>query len=148
MLVVNRLLVGALLMGCSLPARSAPATPSQSTEGAPREPLSWADLNQETLARAKAQRKYVVLDGSAEWCHWCHAMEATTYHDPHVRELLDRHFIAVKVDVDSRPDIEERYGDWGWPATVIFSPDAMELGKYRGYIAPDTFADILRQVVR
>src|SRR5262249_41002510 len=100
-----------------------------------------------TLARAKAERKYVVLDGSAEWCHWCHVMEATTYHDPQVREVLDRHFIAVKVDVDSRPDIEERYGDWGWPATVIFSPDATELGKYRGYIAPDKFAEILKQVV-
>src|SRR5262249_29880137 len=71
----------------------------------------------------------------------------TTYHDPQVREVLDRHFIAVKVDVDSRPDVEERYGDWGWPATVIFSPDAAELGKYRGYIAPDKFAEILKQVV-
>jgi uncharacterized protein YyaL (SSP411 family) len=87
------------------------------------------------------------MDGSAEWCHWCHVMEATSYHDPAVREILSKSFIAVKVDVDSRPDIEERYGAWGWPATVIFSPDAEELGKYRGYIAPDDFADILREVV-
>ena len=35
----------------------------------------------ETFARAKAERKYIVMDGSAEWCHWCHVMEATTYHD-------------------------------------------------------------------
>jgi uncharacterized protein YyaL (SSP411 family) len=74
-------------------------------------------------------------------------MEATTYHDPAVRELLDGHFIAAKVDVDARPDIEERYGAYGWPATVLFSPDGAELGKYRGYIAPDAFADILRAVV-
>jgi uncharacterized protein YyaL (SSP411 family) len=116
-------------------------------EGAPREPLAWADFSAATFARAKAERRFLILDGSAEWCHWCHVMEATSYHDPAVREVLDKHFIAIKVDVDSRPDIEERYGAWGWPATVIFSPDAEELGKYRGYIAPDDFTAILRDVV-
>jgi uncharacterized protein YyaL (SSP411 family) len=100
-----------------------------------------------TFAKAKAEHKFIVLDGSAEWCHWCHVMEATTYHDPQVRALLDSRFIAVKVDIDERADIGERYGDWGWPATVIFSPDAKEIGKYRGYIAPTDFVEILKAVV-
>jgi uncharacterized protein YyaL (SSP411 family) len=115
--------------------------------GAPREELTWAQFTPETLAKAKAERKYIVLDGSAEWCHWCHVMEAETYHDASVRKILDARFIAVKVDVDERPDIQERYGDWGWPATIIFSPDAEELGKFRGYIEPDRFAGILNDVV-
>jgi len=123
------------------------ATRGPDAEGAPREELPWASMTPETFARAKAERKYIVLDGSAEWCHWCHVMEATTYHDEAVRKLLDEHFIAVKVDVDARPDVLERYADWGWPATVIFSPDAAELGKYRGYIAPEKFRDILKEVV-
>ena len=46
----------------------------------------------------------------------------------------------MKVDIDSRPDLAERYGDYGWPATVLFSPDAAEIGKYRGYIAPEELA--------
>jgi uncharacterized protein YyaL (SSP411 family) len=116
-------------------------------EGAPRAPLAWADFTPATFAKAKAEHKFIVLDGSAEWCHWCHVMEATTYHDETVASLLAAKFIAVKVDVDARPDVEERYSDWGWPATVIFSPDAEEIGKYRGYIAPADFADILRDVV-
>ena len=122
-------------------------TRGEMVEGAPREELPWATLSPETFARAKAERKYIVLDGSAEWCHWCHVMEATTYHDPEVRRLLDKHFIAVKVDVDSRPDVEERYGDYGWPATVMFAPDATELGKYRGYIDPEKFKGILEDIV-
>jgi uncharacterized protein YyaL (SSP411 family) len=116
-------------------------------EGAPREALAWEEFSPATFAKAKATRRFIVMDGSAEWCHWCHVMEATSYHDPAVREILSKSFIAVKVDVDSRPDIEERYGAWGWPATVIFSPDAEELGKYRGYIAPEDFAGILKEVV-
>lgn len=112
----------------------------------PREELSWAEFSPATFAKAKAENKFVVLDGSAEWCHWCHVMEAVTYHDPAVRKLLDASFIATKVDVDARPDVEERYQDYGWPATVIFSPDGEELGKYRGYLAPNEFSEILKSV--
>jgi uncharacterized protein YyaL (SSP411 family) len=116
-------------------------------QGAPKEELTWAAFSPETFARARAEHKFVVMDGSAEWCHWCHVMEATTYHDPQVRAVLDARFISVKVDIDSRPDLQERYGDYGWPATVLFSPDAVEIGKYRGYIAPEKFAEILKTVV-
>jgi uncharacterized protein YyaL (SSP411 family) len=115
-------------------------------QGAPRGPLAWSPFDATTFVRAKAEHKLVVLDGAAEWCHWCHVMEATTYHDPAVRKLLDAHFVAAKVDVDARPDIEERYGAYGWPATVLFSADGKELGKYRGYLAPEAFAEILRTV--
>ena len=126
---------------------TATSTTGAMAEGAPREELTWATLSSETFARAKAEHKYIVLDGSAEWCHWCHVMEATTYHDAEVRKILDQHFIAVKVDVDSRPDVEERYGDYGWPATVMFAPDATEIGKYRGYINPEKFKGILEDIV-
>jgi uncharacterized protein YyaL (SSP411 family) len=132
--------------GASSGAR-ATSTSGEMPEGAPREELTWATLSPETFARAKAENKYIVLDGSAEWCHWCHVMEATTYHDADVRKILDKHFIAVKVDVDSRPDVEERYGDYGWPATVMFAPDATEIGKYRGYINPEKFKGILADIV-
>ncbi len=117
------------------------------TRGAPGEKLPWATFDAATFAKARAEHRFVVLDGAAEWCHWCHVMEATTYHDASVRSLLEAKFIAVKVDVDARPDVEERYAEYGWPATVIFSPEGEELGKYRGYIAPGAFAEILRAVV-
>ncbi len=116
-------------------------------DATPKAPLAWSDFDNATFVRAKTEKRFVVMDGSAEWCHWCHVMEAVTYHDASVREILDAHFIAAKVDVDARPDIEERYAEYGWPATVIFSPDGRELGKYRGFIAPDRFAEILKEVV-
>src|SRR5580700_11175013 len=74
-------------------------------------------------------------------------MEATTYHDPEVRRLLDARFVAVKVDVDTRPDFEERYGEWGWPATVLMTAEGEEIGKYKGYLAPDKMLQILQDVV-
>lgn len=132
------------LVGCAARAGTGTVRASEAPSAAPREELAWATFSPETFARARAEHKLVILDGSAEWCHWCHVMEATTYHDPVVRRVLDERFIAVKVDIDTRPDLAERYGDYGWPATVLFSPEAVEIGKYRGYIAPEKFAEILR----
>jgi uncharacterized protein YyaL (SSP411 family) len=145
-----------LLSGCAgategakvaAPAGATTAASADPMRGAPREELHWATYSAETFARAKRERKFIVMDGSAEWCHWCHVMEAESYHDPRVRKLLDERFIAVKVDVDARPDLEERYGDWGWPATIVFSPDATEIAKYKGFIAPDDFVRMLTEVV-
>jgi uncharacterized protein len=139
---VTRLFLPISLLACA-PTRTAAAPPAPSPDA-----LVWAPFAPETFARAKRERKLIVMDGSAEWCHWCHVMEATTYHDARVRKVLDASFIAVKVDVDTRPDLQERYSDYGWPATVLFSPDAEEIGKYRGYIAPEEFATILTDVAR
>jgi hypothetical protein len=59
--------------------------------------------------------------------------------------LRDR-FVTVRVDVDEHPDLAERYGDWGWPATIIFAPDGREIGKYRGYLPPDELRGILADI--
>ncbi len=97
--------------------------------------------------KAKAERKFVLLDGAAEWCHWCHVMDAETYHDPRVEKVLTGSFVATRVDIDERPDVQERYADYGWPATVLFSPDGVELGAYRGYLPPDRMLEVLGEVV-
>ncbi len=138
--------------GAAPPPRAAVAPPARVPfearwDATPKAPLAWSDFTPATFTRARAVGRFVVLDGFAEWCHWCHVMEAVTYHDPAVREILDAHFVAAKVDVDARPDIEERYDAWGWPATVIFTPDGRELGKYRGFIPPERFREILEAVV-
>jgi uncharacterized protein len=126
---------------------SAPEASDEGPSGAPRGALAWASFEPATFTRAQAEKRFVLIDGAAEWCHWCHVMEATTYHDPEVRKVLDARFVAVKVDVDSRPDFEERYGDWGWPATVLMTADGHEIGKYRGYLPPERLLEILQAVV-
>jgi uncharacterized protein YyaL (SSP411 family) len=75
-------------------------------------------------------------------------MDATTYLDPDIGRTLSNRFVAIRVDIDARPDLAERYGAWGWPATVIFSPDAEELGKFRGYLAPDELKNALADIER
>jgi uncharacterized protein YyaL (SSP411 family) len=108
--------------------------------------FTWEQWGPEAFDRARRERRYVLIDGAAEWCHWCHVMDETTYRDPEVGRILHERFVTIRVDVDARPDLEERWSDYGWPATILLSPDAEEVGKYRGYLAPDRFLELLRRV--
>src|ERR1700685_1426465 len=94
--------------------------------------LNWMPWSDSLFAQAKQQNKFVLLDLEAVWCHWCHVMDQTTYADNDVRRLIGEKYIAVKVDQDSRPDISNRYEDYGWPATVVFNPSGQEIVKRRG----------------
>jgi uncharacterized protein YyaL (SSP411 family) len=109
--------------------------------------IAWQPWSDGQFVQAKREHRLVILDLEAVWCHWCHVMDTTTYADPAVERLLNEHYVAVRVDQDSRPDISDRYEDYGWPATVIFDSSGRELAKRRGYIPPDAMASMLQAFV-
>jgi uncharacterized protein YyaL (SSP411 family) len=111
------------------------------------EPIHWNGWSDELFSRATAEQRFVILDLEAVWCHWCHVMEKTTYADPEVTELLASKYIAVRVDQDANPDLSSRYGDWGWPATIVFGSDGTEIAKIRGYIEPSRMQALLKAVI-
>src|SRR5258708_6485553 len=97
----------ALLLALGLACAHVPDAP------APGHGVAWQGWTKETFDRARAQKRYLLVDCSAEWCHWCHVMDDTTYQDPRVLEVIERRFVPVKVDIDARPDLAERYADYG-----------------------------------
>src|SRR5450432_2549278 len=111
------------------------------------EAIEWQPWSDAVFARAKAEKKLVLLDVGAVWCHWCHVMDEITYRDPAVLALLREHYIAVRVDQDARPDISNRYEDYGWPATVVFNADGNEIVKRRGYLEPAAMASMLQAII-
>jgi uncharacterized protein len=111
------------------------------------EAIKWSGWGDEVFGRAQAEQRFVILDLEAVWCHWCHVMEKTTYTDPQVVELMQSKYLPVRVDQDANPDLSSRYGDWGWPATIIFAPDGSEIAKIRGYIEPERMQALLKAVI-
>jgi uncharacterized protein len=95
------------------------------------QPVDWQEWSEAAFARARNQDKPVLLDIGAVWCHWCHVMDRESYEDPEIADIINDHFIAVKVDRDERLDVDSRYqaavqamsGQGGWPLTVILTPD-------------------------
>src|SRR5262245_35053800 len=95
------------------------------------QPIRWHEWSEEAFAAAQRENKPMLLDIGAVWCHWCHVMDRESYDDPEVAQIVNEHFIAVKVDRDERPDIDSRYqaavsaisGQGGWPLTAVRRPD-------------------------
>lgn len=58
-------------------------------------------------------------------------MERESFEDQEVAELLNQHYIAIKVDREERPDIDHLYmgfcqaltGAGGWPLTILMTPE-------------------------
>ena len=55
--------------------------------------------------------------------------------------------MALRVDADGRPDLSNRYEDYGWPATVVFNADGSEIVKRRGYLSPLQMASMLQAII-
>ena len=95
------------------------------------QPVQWHPWGEEAFARAQDQDKPILLDIGAVWCHWCHVMDRESYEDAELAALINRMFVAVKVDRDERPDVDARYqaavsaisGQGGWPLTAFLTPD-------------------------
>ena len=117
------------------------------TQVATADSLPWQPWSPQAFAEAKRDKKFVVMDLEAVWCHWCHVMDETTYSDPAVAAYLKAHFVLIRVDEDSRPDIANRYEDYGWPATVFFAADGNEIVKKQGYLPPAGMLKLLREIV-
>ncbi len=98
--------------------------------------IDWRSWGKEVFEEAKSEGKLVLLDLGAVWCHWCHVMEETTYRDEEVVRIVTEGYIPVTVDQAKRPDLAQRYQEYGWPATILFDANGVELMKFRGYIPP------------
>jgi uncharacterized protein YyaL (SSP411 family) len=94
-------------------------------------PVQWYEWGDEAFARARSENKPLFLSIGYATCHWCHVMERESFEDPDVAEVINRNFIAVKVDREERPDIDDQYmtvaqlisGGGGWPLSVFMTPD-------------------------
>lgn len=90
-------------------------------------PVDWYPWGSEAFERAKKEDKPVFLSIGYSTCHWCHVMAHESFEDAKVADILNRHFVSVKVDKEDRPDVDSIYmnvcmaltGSGGWPMTII-----------------------------
>lgn len=106
--------------------------------------IKWYAWGDEPFDRAQAEDKLILLDLTAVWCHWCHVMDETSYSDPEIIEMLNRDFIAMRIDTDRRPDLQARYLSGGWPSTDILVPSG-ELVFGATYLRPEQLKSVLRE---
>jgi uncharacterized protein len=108
--------------------------------------VAWQPWAASTFERARAERKPILVNVAASWCHWCHVMDDETFARGDVARVLSHDFVAIRVDADARPDLAERYAEWGWPATAILTPDAQPVTELRGHQDAQPFLGLLNAV--
>ena len=95
-------------------------------------PVNWYSWGKDALQKAKEQDKPIFLSVGYSTCYWCHVMERESFEREDVAKILNEHFIAIKVDREERPEIDEQYmlatqlvtgGAGGWPNSVWLTPD-------------------------
>jgi uncharacterized protein YyaL (SSP411 family) len=94
-------------------------------------PVDWYPWGEEALSLAKKNDKPILLSVGYSACHWCHVMAHESFENPATAELMNKHFINVKVDREERPDVDQLYQGvvqlmgrgGGWPLTVFLTPD-------------------------
>jgi uncharacterized protein YyaL (SSP411 family) len=141
-MAMSTMKTGGRLAGLVVTCLGLSGAPAKAADG-----IAWQDWSDGVFARARLEKRLVLLDLGAVWCHWCHVMEETTYKDPKVIALVREHYLPVRVDQDSRPDLSNRYEDYGWPATVVFDGQGQELVTFAGYIPPQRMISLLEAIV-
>ncbi len=122
-------------------------------------PVQWRAWTEEAFAEAKRQDKPVFLSIGYSTCHWCHVMERESFENEAIADLLNEHFVAIKVDREERPDIDAVYmevcqiatGHGGWPLSAFLTP-AKEPFFVGTYFPPEDrhgrpgFSTVLQQI--
>jgi len=94
-------------------------------------PVDWREWSDETLELAREQDKPIFLSVGYSTCYWCHVMERKVFSDPDIAAIMNEDFINIKIDRETRPDIDQIYmmatrlmtRSGGWPNSVFLTPE-------------------------
>lgn len=98
-------------------------------------PVNWLPWGEQALQLAKQENKLILISVGYAACHWCHVMAHESFEDPEVAQVMNEHFVCIKVDREERPDVDQLYmtavqlmpQQGGWPLNAIALPDGQPI---------------------
>jgi uncharacterized protein YyaL (SSP411 family) len=93
-------------------------------------PVDWYPWGEEAFVKAIKEDKPVLVSIGYAACHWCHVMERESFENHETAELMNEHYVNIKIDREERPDLDHIYmdavqamtGSGGWPLNVFLTP--------------------------
>ncbi|MGV3559602.1 thioredoxin domain-containing protein [Larkinella arboricola] len=116
-------------------------------------PVDWYPWGPEALQKAQQENKPILVSIGYSACHWCHVMERESFENEQVAQVMNQHFVCIKVDREERPDVDAIYMDavqamgvqGGWPLNVFLMPDAKPFYGLT-YLPPRQWVNLLTSV--
>ena len=118
-------------------------------------PVDWYPWGEEALQKARAQEKPILVSIGYAACHWCHVMEHQCFERADIAQVMNEHFVCIKVDREERPDVDQIYMDavhamgvqGGWPLNVFLNSEAQPF--YGGtYFPPEQWVKVLGNIAQ
>ena len=123
-------------------------------------PVNWYPWCEKAFKKAKAENKPIFLSIGYSTCHWCHVMAHESFENNKTADILNKHFISIKVDREERPDIDSVYmavcqaftGSGGWPMSIFMTWDKKPFfaGTYfppRSQYGMPGFSELLNSII-
>lgn len=109
--------------------------------------IEWAADWPSAVAKAEAKKKPIMIDFYTDWCGWCKVLDQKTFPDSRVIAAMTD-VVAVKLNGEKEgAELVKKYGVRGYPTIVFTTPDGRLLESEGGFIGPESFAQIVQQVV-
>ncbi|WP_018477322.1 thioredoxin domain-containing protein [Pontibacter roseus] len=116
-------------------------------------PVDWHPWGEEALQKAKQEDKPILVSIGYAACHWCHVMEHQSFEHEKIAQIMNEHFVCIKVDREERPDVDAIYMETlhamgvngGWPLNVFLTPESKPF--YGGtYFTPQQWVNLLLSI--
>ena len=107
--------------------------------------IQWHNYKQ-GMSLAKKEKKRVYLHFYTDWCNFCKEMDQTTFKNPSVVRLLNKDFVAIRVNTNKQPKVASRYNIRPVPDNWFLSANGKKLRNFLGYYEPDQFVTVIRYV--
>ena len=116
-------------------------------------PVDWYPWGDAAIQKARSENKLLLISIGYSACHWCHVMEKESFMDEGIADIMNTHFVCIKVDREERPDLDQVYmaavqlltGHGGWPLNCFALPGGEPV--YGGtYFRPQEWQDVLKKL--
>jgi thioredoxin-related protein len=108
---------------------------------------------------ALKEKRPVVIDFYTSWCKWCTVMEEKTFSEPGISRYLAEHFVAIRINAESRSEkltykgeelapieLTRRFGVRAFPSVAFLDTEGELITIVPGFIPPETFLPMLRYI--
>ena len=103
----------------------------------------------QTIDRAQSSQQLIFMDFYADWCIPCKVMDQEVFNDVEVADLLNNHFINVKIngELDNGPDLVAMHEVSSYPNYIWLDSKGAILHREVGALSRSKFLSITADII-